>query len=285
MADTPKAGWAPDVERRTHPFGSRGVNSSLDEVAKKAAEGALSFRVRKWVGDCLDRARKNGQKTNSGIARARILLKAAQDKLWIPDPVGAEWMPGAHLLACSVDDKDGPCLKGEDCDGLAILLGAACTNAGIPTLIVGHSYDKEQNISHVLCAVHVNDRWWYADPSTEYPLGEYMKFTRERILAIPSGKMVCDSRSCLTGGKNISPDVTEPTGGGTFVGVNGVATDAFSVPDEAADAASAVGASDDTHDDAADRHCVGVGTPSVHEPNFRWLSGGEWGSRVRWINR
>lgn len=215
--------WAPKIEKRAHPFGEKGVRSSLEEVAKKASEGANSFRVQKWVGDVLDAARSQGSKVDSAIGRARALLKAAQQKLWKPDPVGTEWIAGAHLLACKVDDPDGPCLKAGDCDDLAVLLGAACTNAGIPTLIVGHGYDAEKNISHVLCAVHANGRWWYADPSTDFPLGQHVKFTRERILAIPSGKVVCDAANCLVGGKRaIDPDVVEPAGGGMFVGVNGL---------------------------------------------------------------
>jgi hypothetical protein len=296
MLSMPSTPWSPQIEKRVHPLGEKGVRSSLDEVAKKAAEGANSFRVRKWVGDILDKGRKNGSKVNSALGRARVLLKAAQDKLWFPDPVGAEWIPGAHLMACSVDDKDGPCLKGDDCDGLAVLLGAACTCAGIPTLIVGHGYDKERNISHVLCAVHANDRWWYADPSTEYPIGEYMKFTRERILAIPSGKVVCDARNCLTRGAGISPDVTEPSGGGTFVGVNGPAE---IVPSSEDVGGTHVGLNGEPVPldgegtfldvDGLPELLSTLGTlgrlPEIEEllSPVRWLSGPGQVSRVRWI--
>ncbi len=217
--------WSPKVEKRVHPLGEQGVRSSLDEVAKKAAEGAMSFRVKRWIGDIFRRAKNQGIAVNTPKARAVLLLKAVQQKLWIPDPVGVEFIPGAHLLACDKDDADGPCMQGDDCDGKAVLLGAAFSAAGIHSLIAGHAYNKERNISHVLNVAHAENRWWYADGSTEFPLGECVRFTRERLLGVPNGKMLCDKDVCLTDagrGRSIDPDDVEPLNGGTFVGVNGL---------------------------------------------------------------
>lgn len=107
--------WSPSVEHRSHPYGERGVFSSLEEVCKRANKGAVSPKVRMWAIECLDRARKErGLKMSTEKQRAEVLLKAVQQKLWVPDPVGTEWMAGTHLMACD-PTKDGVCFRGGDC--------------------------------------------------------------------------------------------------------------------------------------------------------------------------
>lgn len=351
-------------------MGERGVNYSLEQVAERASKGAIDPRVRAWAIECLDRARKQQLPVKGGLARARVLLRAVQQKLWVPDPVATEFMAGAHLTACV--DKNAPCFRGGDCfpvgtlvlskergllaiehvepgesiwglnswtiveavvdkgrlpvscvllsngstlalteghfvtrvdaDGLAkvrvadlsvddrlaspdnlpltdisaekragflsfrdssefprvrevyrnlisvpcydiqtedhyvylpehdvtvnncddltVLLAAAFASVGIHTLIVGHAYDKGKNISHVLCAAYANDQWWYADPSTDMPIGQCEPFTRERLLGVPNAKLICDKDACISTRK-ISPEEVEPKRG-TFVGVNGL---------------------------------------------------------------
>lgn len=118
--------WDPQVEQRPHPFGEAGVRSSLEEVCKRAAEGASELlgnpkhlaRVRTWAIDRLHRAKARGEPADRPGDRARILLKAVQDeKLWVPDPIGIEYIPKAHLMACDGDTHDDgtPCVKGDDC--------------------------------------------------------------------------------------------------------------------------------------------------------------------------
>lgn len=101
------------VENRIHPLGEAGVRSSLEEVAKKAAEGGRRDDVRRWAVQMLDEARKKGFAASTPRDRARILLEAVQAKLWVPDPVGTEFIQGAHLTACT--DPDGQCFHGGDC--------------------------------------------------------------------------------------------------------------------------------------------------------------------------
>lgn len=105
------------IEKRDHPWGEAGIRSSLDEVAKKAAEGASHPNVRTFSIEMLDEARKRGEQVHRPRDRARVLLAAAQKKLWVPDPVGTEYIPAAHLLACDPDKpKDGQvCVRGDDC--------------------------------------------------------------------------------------------------------------------------------------------------------------------------
>lgn len=118
------AEWQPQVEQRPHPFGEQGVRSSLEEVCKRAAEGAAGIikdgvkltKVRTWAGEKLDDARKRGQPVGTPRDRMRVLLEACQKKLWVPDPIGVEHMVGAHMMACDDHGKDGSvCIKAGDC--------------------------------------------------------------------------------------------------------------------------------------------------------------------------
>jgi len=213
------------VTERPHPFGKVGVNSSLDEVARRVAQGAIDPGVRTWAIEMLDVARKGSQKEQTTRERAVILLQAVQKKLWVPDPIGAEYMPAATLLAC--DPKTSPnkvCVRGDDCDGLASLLGAAWMSVGIYTLIVGHAYNDDHDIEHVLCAARLNGRWEYGDPSTDYALGKCVPATWERCLSVPNIKVVCDEASCIgaSGARHIDPERMNFVSKGVFVGVDGL---------------------------------------------------------------
>jgi hypothetical protein len=205
------------VERRSHPSGEIGVRTSLAEVARLATEGMNHVRVVAWARNQLSSARDRGASANSTADRARILLLAVQKKLWIPDPIGTEFISGAHHMLC--DDPKELCFAGGDCDDVVVLLASATSAVGIPTLIVGHSYEDDRQIGHVLCKLFDGKKWLYADPSTDLPLGKSHPYTRERYIAIPSGKVVCDANSCET--QSISSDVVEPLTG-TFIGVSGV---------------------------------------------------------------
>lgn len=212
--------WRPTVEERAHPPGEQGVRLSLEEVAKRATKGSYHPRVTTWARNTLEKARSAGQRVKTPMDRARVLLGAVQKKLWVPDPVGAEFIAGAHLLACD-DESDGQvCVKGADCDELVVVLAAALSSVGIYTMIVGHAYDKEQRIEHVLCAVHCDGKWHYADPSTDMALGKCVPFSRERLLSMPNVQVLCDDRSCLSS-KSFNPEDLNFVSKGVFVGVDG----------------------------------------------------------------
>jgi len=362
--------WKPKIERREHPYGEQGVRSSLDAVADKAAKGGADPRVRAWAIECLERARRSGKKVGNERGRAEALLGAVQKKLWVPDPVGTEFIAGAHLTACT--DKDAPCFHGGDCfpeetlvlkeckgeapilvrmrglraqdriwglnswtvveavvtkgslavdvvhlsndsklrltnnhkvyvregeeerriavtdlevgmvlsqphvatlphtssqtmrrepdgvhverieratvltlccdiqtsdhrvylpecdvtvancDDLVVLLASSFLSVGLNTMVVGHAYNTQKNIQHVLAAVRIADQWQYADPSTDFPLGKCERFTRERLLSVPNVKVVCDETSCLSNPASIDPDREGFVEKGLFVGVDGV---------------------------------------------------------------
>jgi hypothetical protein len=223
------------VEQRDHPWGARGVNSSLEEVAKKAAEGAIRPEVRTWAVEILDKARKAGRKVNNDRARANEILKACQAKLWVPDPVFAEYITPARLLACEKHGDNGNiCIKAEDCDGLCVLCAAAFMSVGLHSMIVGHGYGKDKQIRHVITAVRIDEKWNYADPSTPefraaFPLGECMPFTHERLLSVPNVKVICDADKCITNPTMYNPDEHNFVDQGLFIGISGV-------PEEIADA-------------------------------------------------
>lgn len=213
------------VEQKAHPPGEQGVRASLDAVAKRVAEGGVNPAVRRWSIEMLDDARKRGANVHTPRNRAVELLKAVQQKLWVPDPVGAEFIPSAELLSCKTDGK--PCFKGEDCDGLVTLLGAAFLSVGIDALVVGHGYSS-RGISHVLTAAHVNGKWHYADPSSYGPQGAHFgfgdcaPFTRERLYSVPNIKVLCDDQRCIRGEHSFKPEAHQFVTEGVFVGVSGV---------------------------------------------------------------
>lgn len=208
--------------KRDHPWGEVGIRSSLDEVANAAAAGAVHPAVKTWSTEMVDLARERGEQVNTAKDRARILLEAVQKKLWIPDPVGTEYIQAAHLLACDPKrSKNGQvCVRGGDCDDLAVLLGAAWSSAGIYTVIVGHAYNPKKQIEHVLCAAYLGNTWYRGDPSTRLPLGRYVPFTRERVLSIPNVKTICDDTVCI-GERNLDPEALDFVDKGVFVGVSG----------------------------------------------------------------
>lgn len=213
--------WNPKVEEREHPWGEAGVRSSLDEVAKTISKGITDPRVRTWAVKKLDEARQKGASVKRPRERAQVLLAAVQKKLWVPDPIGAEYIPAAHLLACDADEPGRVCVPADDCDGLSSLLGACLGSVGIYVLVVGHAYNAQKNIEHVLCAAHIDNKWHYADPSTDLPLGRCVPFSRERLLSVPNIKTLCDDTACLSKG-SYDPDRLEFVDKGAFVGVGGL---------------------------------------------------------------
>lgn len=98
-----------------------------------------------------------------------------------------------------------------NCDDLCVYLGALTCSVGIPTMVVGHSYDNDKQIGHVLLKVYDGKNWLYADPSTDLELGQCFSYTRERYIGVPSMEVICDATSCER--KTIDPSQVEPSQG------------------------------------------------------------------------
>jgi len=220
---------------RPHPWGEAGVRSSLEEVARCVAKGITNPYVRTFAGNKLAEARDRGVKVDTARARAEVLLDVFhREKLWVPDPVNAEYIPDAHLMACdhknphlASDGKALVCKRAEDCDGLVVGLGACFGAVGLHSLVVGHGYDPDGGrIEHVLTMVWFGKRWHYADPSLkELGLGQCVPYTRERVLSVPNVQVLCDASSCMTGQETrFNPDDSNFVTSGLYVGVAGVPT-------------------------------------------------------------
>ena len=212
------------LERRKQPYGEKGVRSSLEEVAVRATRGAYHPSVRAWTIKALKDA---GSPQNSLDRAKAILARVRSDFIYVPDPYGVELMADAHVLAEGV-------FEGGDCDDLSIFTMsctlAALSDAGVRCGVVGHSYEKDQQIGHVLGAMYYKGKWYYIDPSVNderAPFGlAAIVPTRERVYAIPVEgavpKVLCDASACLTGPRAVSFPEMETAG--DFVGVAGVAS-------------------------------------------------------------
>ena len=203
------------VERRRHPRGEAGTRISCEEAAKRAAEGRLDPRTRAWAIEKIVQAGN----PRGALARASVLLDALRrERIYIPDPTDAEFIPSA---ACTLKGCDGLMFLGEDCDGLLVSFLAAIGTVGIEGAVVGHAYEDDGQLTHVLAAVYDGKRWHLADPSTDHPFGHVDKPKRERWIGVPGINALCDS---INGecdpdsmGSGIAPGKLRPYG--DFVGV------------------------------------------------------------------
>lgn len=204
------------VEVRPHPRGEAGTRISLEEAAKRAAQGRLDPRTRAWA---IERIVRAGD-PKGVIDRARILLDALRnERIYIEDPTDSDFMPSA---ACTLVGCHGLTFLGEDCDGLLIAWLAACGSIGIFGAVVGHGYNlKDGQLSHVLGAVwDGTSRWYKADPSTKQPFGTVSEPARERWICVHDGRVLCDQKHGCDATKVESP-MSKMRPYSEFVGVVG----------------------------------------------------------------
>jgi hypothetical protein len=204
------------VERRKHPRGEAGTRISLEEAARRAAEGRLDPRTRAWAIEKIVQAGN----PRGRMERAAVLLEALRrERIYIADPTDAEFIPSA---ACTLKGCDGLIFLGEDCDGLLVSFLAAAGSVGIEGAVVGHGYEDDGQLSHVLAAVFDGKTWHLSDPSTNQPFGQVDTPKRERWVGVPGINVLCDSQegvACSPGniGSGIGPGRMRPYG--DFVGV------------------------------------------------------------------
>jgi len=169
-------GAATPIETRAHPGGADGAKISLDEVAARIRKGRLDPRVRAWAIRCIKEAGE--PRTVHGQAQA-LLDALRKATTYVQDPVNAEFMQAAAETLC-LDDK-GLCFKGGDCDDLVIAYGSAASSIGIPTKVVGQSFDSSGVPTHVIAAVQdtKTGKWYRVDPSSKYDVGSYFPATKE----------------------------------------------------------------------------------------------------------
>lgn len=138
------------IQRQDQPYGEEGIRFSLEQCAKRAADGRLDRHVRSWTMRRLyDAGNPKGP-----VARARALHGAVMGPLkngrWAPDPTDAEFMPAARdmMETCKGDETnpDGSCPLGEippffalgDCfaEG-TLMLAEGHTLVPVESLLVG----------------------------------------------------------------------------------------------------------------------------------------------------
>lgn len=201
------------IERRGHPRGEKGTRASIDEAAKRAAEGRLDPRTRAWAIEKIVQAGN----PKPVVERAAAILNALRrERIYVEDPTDAEFIPSA---ACTLHGCHGLKFLGEDCDGLLVSFLAAIGSIGIWGAVIGHSYEPTGQISHVLAGVFDGQKWHRCDPSTKQPFGVVSNPTRERWVAVHDGRVLCDQAS----GKCMDDQVEHPMDKmrtiGEFVGV------------------------------------------------------------------
>lgn len=235
----------PKLTRSPQRSGDRGVYESMTKVAQKIAEGRLHPDVVRWARTKLKEA---GNPMHPAL-RAQVLLEALRKQSgWVPDPVDSEYIPPAHLMLGDGDSP--PYFALGDCDDLTVALQsaiiaafllAAVESVGTRAAIVGHSYTKDRQVSHVLGAVYVpgskvdgkatKGGWYYMDPSLpNMPFGSCKTpFTREIVILVPSGETLCDAGVCLLPGGVASGKPPEARKG-DFVSLSGAHDDDDDAP-------------------------------------------------------
>lgn len=158
-----------NASRAPYADGSAGTRQSLDAMAQKMREGRLDPAMKEWAVSCL-RAKGIDGRDNVPIRRqVQALLDCLRDQaIYVPDAYGAEVVQSGAATLCL---RPNLCIRGGDCDDLSVALGSATLSIGIPTAIVKQSYGAEHQ-EHVLIACYdEGGSWFYADPSTNWPVG------------------------------------------------------------------------------------------------------------------
>ena len=153
------------------------VRQSLETMALKMREGRIDPSVYAWARRTLTDAGFDFRDGMSIRRAAGILLQALRDQTtYAPDAYGVEVVSSAAATLCLREDL---CIKGGDCDDLAVALGSALLSLGIPVVIVKQEFGSEAQ-QHVLIAFQdEKGSWVYADPSTNAPLGSAPRAKKE----------------------------------------------------------------------------------------------------------
>ena len=178
------------VVRGEYPVGVAGVKLSLEQIALRIREGALSPAVQGVAFDALLKAGFTGRGDSAGNTRARaaaLLDFVKRATLYAPDPPGVEYVKSAEAMLCL---RPGLCVRGGDCDDQLVLLGSMLMGVGIPVQILKQTFgygDQE----HVLVeAQDEGGQWFPLDPSSTMPSGMKARASQEFRLDPSNPSMV-----------------------------------------------------------------------------------------------
>lgn len=179
------------TSRAPYPSGPAGVRLSLEEIARRIREGQSDARIVELAGKILVDAGFHGRGDAAGTYRQRVgaLLHWVREwLLYAPDAPGTERMASAAALACVAPNL---CVRVGDCDDGCILLGSLIGAVGISVRVVKQDYGS-QHQQHVLIeAQDEKGDWFYADPSTDMPVGEAPRAVSE-VRVDPMDQSVSD---------------------------------------------------------------------------------------------
>ena len=166
------------ITRVEYPAGLGGVKLSLEQIAQRIREGALSPKVQGVAADALLKAGFNGRGNDAGSTRQRaaaLLSFVRATTLYAPDPPGTEYNKSAEAMLCL---RPGLCVRVGDCDDQVVLLGSLLMGVGIPVNVVKQTFgfgDQE----HVLLEAVTEAGLFPLDPSSDMPAGQKASATHE----------------------------------------------------------------------------------------------------------
>jgi hypothetical protein len=154
------------VKIESYPLGPEGIDRSIRQIAHFARqarlEGELDGKsVRGWAAGKLKAVGIDGRSRTGTIReRTQCLLDAVRAQtIYVPDPVGAEWIQAPHVTLCLRD----LCIPAEDCDGLMATLMGAMMSIGDSCWIVKQEFGAGKQ-PHVLVGFRdEHDQKLYAD--------------------------------------------------------------------------------------------------------------------------
>ena len=181
------------VHRYTQPDGQAGVRYSLDQVAEFASEGRFEPRVISWATHQL--ALHNFPTTELGKAKA-IHEGILRDICWIPDPVDSELIRNPKYMLPDPVTGEPAMFPAGDCDDITTAELAAMMAVGVRAAVLGHSYEDDEQIGHVLGEIWDGKGkcWHFVDGSSrKLNFGQAFDPTHSRRIELPTKLATCDT--------------------------------------------------------------------------------------------
>lgn len=181
------------THRYDQPIGEDGVRYSLEQVAEYASEGRFEPRVISWTTHEL----ANAGFPKSDIEKARVIHNGIlRDICWVQDPVDSELIRNPRLMLPDPVTGEKAMFPAGDCDDISATELACMMSVGLRAAALGHSYEDDEQIGHVLGEVwdSAGKRWHFIDGSSrKLKFGEAFEPTRSRRIELPTKMVTCDT--------------------------------------------------------------------------------------------
>lgn len=196
-----------DFVREEQPPGHRGVQYSVEKMVELIRKDRTDPQIVAFARRALRDAGLVGSDNQAPVKVARAIWDAMkrQGIEWVPDPVKAEFLAAPRHFIPSAEGRDDALMVCGDCDELTMVqaaVGLAALGAvGVETsALCLHSYSENKSIAHVLNAVYDPEarQWIRVDHTYPGGFGDFKTPTHEILISMPSGKTICNARSCST---------------------------------------------------------------------------------------